>query len=368
LGLFFFSLGIKLALINFKFEKINKTLVEKYSTVRVILFYIFFSIGSDLLFKEIRFTYPGLSEPMHILTFFKWSLFFIMIYISFVKNEYKLVVLLVVGIEIIIGFTGFFSTFKDVFFIFPIVYLSFNKLKQKQTFVITLLIIVVFNIGVVWTYVKGEYRMFLSGGERIQAVTVSKEEALEELYSLASQFSWAKYEIGLTAMIQRIYYIEYFSATIRNNPDFNGQIWTNAIKHVLMPRFFFPDKAVIDDSKQTYLLTGIDVAGVKQGTSISVGYMAESYADFGIFFMFFIIFILAFTIGLIYKTISKYSYNSLWSMAVIFPMFFIININGINAIKVTGKLFMFFIVFFLINKFLLQYIDEILRVKTYYFI
>ncbi|MBN1250748.1 MAG: hypothetical protein JXR51_10810 [Bacteroidales bacterium] len=367
IALIFFSIGIKLALINYKLKQISTELVDKYDTLKVIIFYVLFDLLTGILHNAIRYTIPGLSEPILYFSYLKWAIFFIMIYISFTKNEYRLLVFIIIVIEVIIGFTGYFSSFKDIMIIFPIAYLSFNKLKLKQTLVITFIAIIIFNIGVVWTYVKGDYRVFLSGGERAQTVTVSKTQALEKLYSLAKEFSWEKYEIGLNAMIQRIYYIEYFSATIRNIPDyrpyFNGEIWEKAIQHILMPRMFFPDKKIIDDSKQTYLLTGISVAGMEQGTSISVGFMAESYADFGPVFMFFVIFTLAFTIGFIYKTISNTAYNDLWKRAVIFPMFFIININGVDAIKVTGKVFMFFIVFFLINKFLMHYIDKFLRTK-----
>ncbi len=365
LGLLVFTIGLKLALYNSRPLKITKDLIAKYNVLKVIVVYIIFSIGSDILFHSIRFTVPGLSEPVSILGYFKWSLFFIMIYLSFVRNEYKIIVYIIMLIEILIGFSGFFSEFKNIFILFPIAYLSFNSLKIKQSILLTLLVFIIFNIGVAWTYVKVEQRNYLSGGSKSQVVKVSKIDALKNLYKLTGKLNKEKYYIGLTAMVQRLYSIEYFSATIKNIPEkkafFKGEILQDAINHLLMPRILFPDKKIVDDSKQTSKLTGIYLESANKGVSISVGYMAESYADFGAFFMFVEIFIIGFVIGYIYKLLINGALNSFWSMAITFPMFFLVNINGINLIKVTGRLFMFLIVFFLINKFIISLLDQILQ-------
>ncbi len=364
LGLFLFVIGLKSAISNLRLRQVTKQTIEQYDTIRVIIFYVFYNASSDFLFRELRFTIPGLAEPLHVLSFFKWSLFFMMIYLSSVRNEHRLLVFLVVFSEVVIGFSGFFSEFKEVLILYPIVYLSFNKLKIKQLIVLSLLVFFVVNIGIVWSYVKVEQRMFLSGGSRAQVVKVSKIDALKNLYQLTSEFNAQKYKLGLNAMVQRLYYIEYFSATIRNIPakrDFmNGEILQEALKHVLMPRIFFPNKKYIDDSKQTTRLTGIHLANQNQGTSISAGYMAESYADFGSFYMFIEIFLIGFAIGYTYKTLINRSLNSFWSMAIVFPMFFLTNINGVNLIKIVGRIIMFFIVFLLINKFILPLLNQIL--------
>jgi hypothetical protein len=51
-----------------------------------------------------------------------------------------------------------------------------------------------------------------------------------------------------------------------------------------MPRILFSDKSVIDDSERTNLYTG-GAAGNYEGTSISLGWVAETYVDFGEYFM-----------------------------------------------------------------------------------
>ena len=103
----------------------------------------------------------------------------------------------------------------------------------------------------------------------------------------------------------------YFALAIGNVPDHlpyeKGQLWFGAVKHVLMPRAFYPDKGIIDDSERTSYYTGIQVAGMEQGASISIGYMGESYIDFGPIGMFAPIFVLGLLYGLVYRLFVKYA-------------------------------------------------------------
>jgi hypothetical protein len=206
-----------------------------------------------------------------------------------------------------------------------------------------------------------EYREFLSGGERSQLVKVSKQQALQKLWELTNQFNEAKYVIGFEALIKRIYFLEYFSATInhipKQRPHLDGEVWSKSLQHIFMPRLFFPEKEAIDDSKQTYLLTGIRVADATEGTSISAGYMAESYADYGEYGMHLAIFMMGFVLGLIYYKMASNSLNQLWGFALIFPMFFLLNINGKALIKIFGDTAYFFIVFYFLKRYLVPLID-----------
>jgi hypothetical protein len=58
--------------------------------------------------------------------------------------------------------------------------------------------------------------------------------------------------------------------------------WREGLAHVLQPRFLFPDKAPLSDSDvYIRLAKGDPTEEVREGTSISVGYMAENFADLG---------------------------------------------------------------------------------------
>jgi hypothetical protein len=369
IALLTFSLGLKIALINLKIQHINSRLVNNYDTFKIIILYLIFSIVFEPLAGFLRFKMPGLFQGLNTLTYFKWSLFFIMIYISFIKHEYKTLVFVIIAIEILLGFTGYFAEFKDFLLLFPIVYLSFNKIVSKrQILVIAVIAFLLVNVGAVWSYVKVQYRPFLSGGERAQVVKVSKQEALLKLWELSSGINSEKYALGFEALVKRIYFLEYFSATVNHIPYFKpymeGENWSKSLQHIFMPRIFFPDKEAIDDSKQTFALTGIDVADASQGTSISTGYMAESYADFGPNGMHFAIFFLGLLLGLIYRAILSQSLNPLWGFALILPMFFLLNINGKSLIKIFGDTTYFFIIFWLLKRFAVPWLDNVIKYKT----
>ena len=86
-------------------------------------------------------------------------------------------------------------------------------------------------------------------------------------------------------MLDRLSYVDFFAVVLETVPSQlpheNGALWLDAITRPFMPRLFFPSKTVIDDSERTNYYTGLGVAGAEEGTSISLGYVAESYIDFG---------------------------------------------------------------------------------------
>ena len=68
-----------------------------------------------------------------------------------------------------------------------------------------------------------------------------------------------------------------------------------------MPRLIFSDKAPVHDSELTRQYTGIRVSSYDVGTSISMGYMAEAYIDFGSVLMFLPILLFGASLGYIYR-------------------------------------------------------------------
>jgi hypothetical protein len=368
IAIFSLATGIKLAITNLKFDKLSDDQIKKFSYNKLVIAYLFFDFVVPFLFKKTRSgALAGLSQAITILSLFRWSLLFIIIYLTKEKKQYRLKTAILILFDISLGFTGYFSNFKDYILFLILAYLCINKLKTKQFFFALIIGIFTLILGSFWSYFKGEYRQFLSGGEQAQVVTVSKTSALSKLFSYIPQFNKDKFEIGTETLVKRIFYLEFFSATIKNIPKYdpymNGKNWNQAILHVLMPRFFFPNKPAIDDSKHTFALTRIKVANASKGTSISVGYAADSYADFGPFFMFLPIFIFGFMLGLYYKFLVTHS-PGIWSYAFIFPIFFLINFFERDIIKIIGDTFWFFIVFWFLNKFI-PTIEKILKSKNY---
>lgn len=104
------------------------------------------------------------------------------------------------------------------------------------------------------------------------------------------------------ALVERISYITFFSRVLEHvparEPYADGELLRMAFLNAFVPRFLSPDKPVLpSDSYYTRRFAGIQVAD--SGTSISIGYMAEFYADWGVTGMFISVFIYGCWIGLI---------------------------------------------------------------------
>jgi len=164
---------------------------------------------------------------------------------------------------------------------------------------------VVLALCIAWSVIKSDYREFLNQGSGEQEVVVPVSARLDKLEELAGNLDRRSLEEGMETLIMRVSYVNFFCLCILNVPENipheHGALWLGAVKHVLMPRFLFPNKPEIKDSERTAHYTGVAVAGEEQGTSISIGYMGESYIDFGRFGMFAPVLLLGVFYGLIYR-------------------------------------------------------------------
>jgi hypothetical protein len=352
------SLGIYITTKKFKESEISSLnpLLDDVNLNKIRNLYIL-SIFLTPLIVAFSFTIGGLQQFIIKLLDFKWALFFVFSLTTFHKKDKVGLFIGIIIIEVLLGFTGYFSSFKDIFLFCAIIYVYHQrKISIKKIVIGSVAVYMLFNLMVIWTVVKTDYRLFLSGGETKQVVTVSNEEALSKLYKLSNNITFEEYQSGVEKFFDRISYIDFFSAAIENVPQYvpyeNGKLWTNALTKVVTPRFFFPEKEFIDDSEKTRLYTGQTFAGAEEGTSISIGYVTESYVDFGEYFMFIPLFFYGLAIGWIYKYIIVNSKNALWAYAFAMPLFHQIYLYEKALDKVIGALIAYFIVFLIFNKLL----------------
>jgi hypothetical protein len=141
-------------------------------------------------------------------------------------------------------------------------------------------------LGAIWTAIKIDYRDRLSGGQghRTQVVRIGLEERVSAFVELVGTVDEKVLSDGAEMLVRRLSYVEYFAYVIDYVPGVvdheRGAIWSAAASHVLMPRVFFPDKAVLpDETLLTERYTGLNL-GAGSGTSISIGIPGESYIDF----------------------------------------------------------------------------------------
>jgi hypothetical protein len=235
---------------------------------------------------------------------------FLILYVALARPSARPLAAGVVILELILGLGGFFSGFKYILFL-AIIVLAGNQASTRRLVVQPAAIaVMILGLGLVtlWQAVKVDYREFLNRGTSSQEVLVPPSERFAFLIDRVSQVTLADLQAGFASGFKRVGYLEYFSAAMKQVPDRipyqEGRLWGEAIEHIFMPRIFFPDKPVIDDSARTNEFTGVQVAGVDQGTSISIGYVGESYIDFGPILMFAPIFLLGLFLGWVYRWLS----------------------------------------------------------------
>jgi hypothetical protein len=147
-------------------------------------------------------------------------------------------------------------------------------------------------------------------------------------------------EQAADTMLRRLSYVEFFGAVINfvpaNMPYANGTILADAVTRPFMPRIFFPAKSVIDDTELTNRYTG-GLADNSDGSSISLGFVAESYIDFGPFGMMFALAAIGFFYGYLYNRLMRATYGSpLLGMSMTTAMLLTVGTLDNSFIKVFG--------------------------------
>ena len=311
-----------------------------------------------LVAERIAFTIPALTQPIYALITLKWAAVFIVGYCALEQRTGYMFVAIIVLLEVGVGLLGFFGAFKNVFFVLLVVAMTSSLALRGRRLVVTVSVLVaLFFFGVVWSAIKADYRDFLNQGSEQQVVVVSAEESAGKLADLMKNFTWDNFTQGLESMILRVSYTQMFALTLINVPDSvpyeHGALWLGTIEHILTPRLFFPQKAAISDSERASLYTGLQVAGEERGTSIGIGYVAESYVDFGPIFMFLPILLLGLFYGLIYRfyvvrSESKLICSAIGSAILIFNAYTIETSNvklvggTITVLLVVGVLYFMF--------------------------
>jgi hypothetical protein len=233
---------------------------------------------------------PGVRQALLGLTLFRLMVVFLVFWSAANQPRFRKAALAILVFEIVLGFGGFFSTFKTSIFLAIIVALG-NQVRAKR---ILRPAVALLALGLLlttyWQAIKGDYRAFLNQGTRMQAVLVSPTERAAFLIRKTLDLTWSDMAEGFDRGVDRLGYLYFFGLTIQHVPAHvpyqQGRLWTGAIIHVLTPRLFFAEKGFISDSARTTEFTGVRVATEEEGTSISLGYAAESYIDFGPVLMF----------------------------------------------------------------------------------
>lgn len=310
-GLFFLTLGMRIGRgqqqsahrepLQFEAQSIP---IAKWFSVWLAAFLFVFATGlvGTFLPNDLRQLIVGFSN-------LRWAFFFTLVYAAFVQRSYTLL-WLAFSIELLSSVGGFFADFKAVFLVATLaIFMSVKRLSAPVVIILVVNAIVLIGLGVVWTSIKGEYRNYLNAGSGQQIVVISYADRMDKLASLVAQLDGRDLVNGFDQMFRRISYVEYFGYVLTFVPDVEphakGDILFDALSRPFTPRLLFPNKAIIDDTARTNQYTG-GLGGDSEGTSVSLGYVAEAYIDFGVPGMFGWLF----AIGIIYGVVVRLMLSS----------------------------------------------------------
>ena len=242
----------------------------------------------------------------------KWAFYFMLAYRALIgARRERSVLALVFLVELVSAIGGYFADFRTVFFVTTFAVVAAGvRFSPRALLGLGVLAALLFTVAVLWTAIKGEYRAFVSGGVAAQIVTVDYPARLAKVAELVGDLDHEKLVLGVDQLLRRLTYVEFFGVVLTyvpsQMPHENGALFWDAVSRPFMPRLFFPDKEVIDDSVRSNLYTG-GVAAISEGTSISLGYVAESYIDFGAIGMFPALFLIGLMFGRIYRGLLRWT-------------------------------------------------------------
>jgi hypothetical protein len=364
-GLIVLALGIRFANLN-RAAMDSRALhaeIRSYRYSHVLTAYCL-AQGANILAEGVIWSFPGLTQALLAATHLRWLFYFILVITTLVQKRGYGYLIAATAFEVLLGFTSFFSDFKTVFFVLSVSYLMVqSRLSLKMIVSLTVLSCVLFYMAVIWSAVKMDYRAFQNQGTGAQVSKVGAVDQLETLYNLIDKVDARRFSLGVDKLAERVEYTRFFGLVTANVPAYlpydDGKIWGDAIYHIVTPRLLFPDKAELTaDIVNTMHYTGLNFIGGGWDTEIPLGYMAESYIDFGPIGMFVPIFLLGLLLGCEYRFFAtRRSY-----LAFAYGLTPVIFGTAISyeetAIKVLGANLTIFIVACLAWKFVIPFVQH----------
>lgn len=310
-SILFLGLGMRLGRGPLRPELVRDAFreIECLSEKKLLLSYVGAHIVAELATLAASVV-PGLSQPLSALRGIFWVYVFIIMFAGIVSPRLRWLAMLVFAIEFLSGFLGYFSAFKSILFVTIVAIVAANKTGKKLLrFDLVVAILGLLIFAVIWQAVKEDYREFLNQGTNSQDVLVPVPERIDFLANSLGSVTEEKIRRGFESGIDRAGYLEYLSRSTYMVPAMipyqDGRLIMEAIRHPLQPRIFFPNKPSIDDSDRVNEFAGVRVADSEYGTSISLGYVAEAYIDFGPYLMMLSVMGMGFMWGMFYRVLSN---------------------------------------------------------------
>ncbi len=370
IGLVFLGLGYSYWIRKLELPSIEQLRIEieSFSFNKILFLYLLLFV-LNIYIRIFAFYYPGITQPLLRVAELKVVFLYLLIYFVYLTKRHLLTLLVVIIIEFIFGFTGYFSGFKNIIFYLIIAAIPLiSRITFSRIIIGGTGVYAIFILALSWQAIKGEYRSFLNQGTNTQTVKVDPAASLKKVKDLFANLDAETRDRTTFAFLNRIAYTKYIANSMEYVPSYkahqNGALWFENVSFALIPRFINPNKGIKDDSQKVIEYTGIRVASRLEGASISLGYFGDCYIDFGFLGMMPFLFLIGWFIGsgfyFFYTKLNslfvfKYAY-----LNVIFFSFYNFETDGTTLV---GVLILNTIYYFIILKVILSPATKFLRLN-----
>lgn len=326
-------------------------------TVHTGVIAYFASLGVAELGSYIVSNLPQLQQPMIVLHLAKFVFVYLVAAAAFTAGRGHSWLVVILAVEVVSGLTGFFGTFKEAFFLVLIAMVAVGRRPSLRmwAFGLAAAFLVLF-LSVVWTAVKPDYRRWVSGysGEQIVVRSFGERVSWMADHMVDRDFDyWRSFNDMINRIDNTFVFAQFLAQEDNGNVPELPSRYLAGIEHVLMPRILFPGKETIDDSAVTSALTG---RVIDKNTSISIGFIAEAYYDFGPGWMFVPVLLVGMTVGAAGRYFMTRKAPELIRQAFTATALFNFFQFGTNFNKALGTFLVGFVVFAVILKFAYPYL------------
>ena len=182
--------------------------------------------------------------------------------------------------EVALGATGYIASYQVPLIVVLAAALSSHsiQLRFSQIVLAATVGLALFSVSLVWSAIKPEYRYWLATEDPhvTEQISARIEWILGRITSGTINYSEA-----VIKLTNRIGYTHFYAVALprMESPSYQStSYWTEAVENVLKPRFLFPEKPQLDDTRITTEMTGVQFG---TAVSVSVGFVAQAHSDFG---------------------------------------------------------------------------------------
>lgn len=328
---------------------------------------LFIYSASTIFLSGIGFVFgitSGFTQILISISSIKWIFLLWLSAVVWVRNTYRWWLVIIIFYEFSTGLYSYFSDFKEVIFYVIILSLTFiTRIRFAQFFSLSMVGLLLVFFMLTWTFIKGGYRAYLNQGTKQQIINVSRSDALSNLAERVQAIRAEDYQKAISMAAYRLQYLYHLSLAMDRVPSRiphqNGGVWGENISYVLTPRILNPNKKIYTASIKASQYTGKQFAGLKDGSSFSLGYFADCYIDFGPIGMLLALAVIAYLIAGIYKIFYNFKGLSiLLRFAIVNVVLFEFILFESDGLFLFGRTLTNFLVLYFLSKYVFPHIQK----------